>query len=484
VTFTRRADGHVLLAALTMVMIFSLLGLTSIFLAGQDRMGVAAMNEEQLAQQLGEAASELVVGWFHDERTVPPSLAAALSKRQGDSVSGPMFWDAAGRSQFIGTADHPDVLLDAESVADDRYLNHAPSGFPEPLKNRGRFTRLAIYKPQRLGLLGTIEVTARTAGQKAMNKTLSFQLGALALPAIRSPLQVGQSLGLPQPGQESSVRTHWGSQRIGGSLAVRRLDDVVTKTAAAPVVGLSYDHMEQREDRWTDYWVGGTWYVTSPPPGQSHNPTPKANVHLQQVPSPGVRLDQWPYEDLKRVALRHGTYYRLDRQGRLHEAHSDQQDEGMSPSEVLRSAAVGDHRGLVFCDTIDGEPPRSDNLGTLTLETEYVEALLVVQGHVHLKPQGTGRSISILSPAPEGSTALGARVPVQLSRLHMNGLLWAAGTITVEESIAMFGAVYAGQTVLSVGDASLEVWYDANMGRGLFRGLPVVYRVPGTLTIR
>ncbi len=478
------ASGHVLLSALAMVMILSILGLTSIFLAGQDAAGVAAMKDEQLAQQLGDAASELVVGWFHDERTVPSSIASALSKRHGDQLTGPMFWDSAGRSQFTGTADRPDILLDAGNLVDDRYLNHAPSGFPEPLRHLGRFMKLALYQPQRLGLLGTVEVTAQTAGRKVMAKTVTFQLGALTLPAIRSPLQVGQHLGMQQPGKESAVRTHWGAQRIGGNLAVHQMEEVVIKTAAAPVTGLSYDRMAPWEDRWTDYWVGGTWSVSSPPPGQGHNPPPPMNLHLQQSPSPGVRLDQWTYEDIKRIALRHGTYYRLDRQGRLHTSADELLEEGVAPSQVLRSQAMGDHRGLVFCDTIDGEPPHSDNLGTLTLEADYLEALLVVQGHVRLKPQGAGRSIPALSPPPEGSGALGARVPVQLSGIHLNGLLWAAGTITVEETTAIFGAVYVGQTVVSAGGASLEVWYDANMGRGLFRGLPVVYRAPGTLSIR
>jgi hypothetical protein len=31
-----------------------------------------------------------------------------------------------------------------------------------------------------------------------------------------------------------------------------------------------------------------------------------------------------------------------------------------------------------------------------------------------------------------------------------------------------------------VGSGLLEVWYDADLGRGLVRGLPMVFPVPGT----
>jgi len=477
-------QGHVLLAAVAMIIIFSLLGLTSIFLAGQDLPGIAAMKDEQIAQQLGEAASELVIGWFHDERTVPAPIAPALMKRQGDLSTGPMFFDAAGRSQFAGTAEHPDVLLDAAKETDNIVMNNPPSGFSGSLRNLGKFAKLKIYGPLRPGLLGTVEATAVTSGPRSLARTISFQLGTISLPAIRAPLQVGQNLGVMQSDGESRAKTHWGSQRIGGNLVVRRLDDIVAKTSVAPVTGQSYDQMERLQDRWVDYWIGGTLSILAPPPGQGTNPIPPSNVLAQQT-STAVRLDQWPYEAIKRVALRYGTYYRLDRRGRLHGQNAAETDEGLAPSDVLRSIGYGDHRGMVFIDTMDGEPARSDNLGSLVLEAEYLEAVLVVQGHVVLKPRAAGRSIPVLSPPPEGTTALGARVPVQLTNIHLNGLLWAAGTVSIEQPTRVFGAVVAGQTVAAIGSGpTLEVWYDANLGRGLFRGLPVVYRAPGTWQVK
>jgi hypothetical protein len=72
-------------------------------------------------------------------------------------------------------------------------------------------------------------------------------------------------------------------------------------------------------------------------------------------------------------------------------------------------------------------------------------------------------------------------VPVQLSGIHLNGLLYAAGSIRMERSARLYGAVMAGQSVTSIGTSDvIEIWYNADLAQGLFRGLPVVYRAPGT----
>jgi hypothetical protein len=45
--------------------------------------------------------------------------------------------------------------------------------------------------------------------------------------------------------------------------------------------------------------------------------------------------------------------------------------------------------------------------------------------------------------------------------------------------------VVAGGTIVSEGLGNgLEVWYDHDLGQGLFRGVPVVYRAPGTWLAR
>ena len=69
--------------------------------------------------------------------------------------------------------------------------------------------------------------------------------------------------------------------------------------------------------------------------------------------------------------------------------------------------------------------------------------------------------------------------------MHLNGVLYVRGTITVARKVKLYGAVVAGETIAASGSgSSLEVWYDHELGEGLFRGLPVVYRAPGTWVAR
>lgn len=208
-------------------------------------------------------------------------------------------------------------------------------------------------------------------------------------------------------------------------------------------------------------------------------------MHLHQYPTPGVRLDQWDYDLLKKIALRWGTYYRLDRVGQLHPQGAQDADQGITPADALESHTIGDHRGLVFVDTVDGQAPRVDNMGTLVLDADYFEGLLVVQAHIVLRPRAAGKSVPALSPSSPGTQSLGARVPVQLSGIHVNGLLYAAGAIRIERSAHLYGAMMAGQSVTSVGTGTgIEVWYNADLAQGLFRGVPVVYRAPGTWLVK
>ena len=473
--------GHVLLTSLMLIFLLGVAGMTSLYLAGQDGPGISAMKEDNAAQQLADGAADVVMSWFHDPTVTPASITGLLMKRQGDFTSGPSFFDAAGRSQFVGTADRPDILLDAANQADNQTLNDSPSGFSRALGGLGRILKLKVYGPLQPGLLSTVEVTTTTVDHRPVTRTVQLQLGALSIPAVRAAVQVGQTLGVMQPGGESPVMVHWGDQRVLGDLAVQRVEDLVLKNTAAAVTGQSYGEMVSAQDRWTEYWIGGTVSVIAPPPGEGATPPLHENVHQQQYPTPGVRLDRWDYDSLKKIALRWGTYYRLDRMGQLHPQGASDSDQGIAPTDALESQVIGDHRGLVFIDTVDGQAPRADNIGTLVLDTDYFEGLLVVQGHVVCRPRAAGKSVPALSPSLSGTMSLGARVPVQLSGIHVNGLLYAAGAISVERSARLYGAMMAGQSVTSIGTGTaIEVWYNADLAQGLFRGVPVVYRAPGT----
>jgi hypothetical protein len=111
--------------------------------------------------------------------------------------------------------------------------------------------------------------------------------------------------------------------------------------------------------------------------------------------------------------------------GQLHPQGASDSDQGVTPAEALESQAIGDHRGLVFIDTIDGQPPRVDNMGTLVLDTDYVEGLLVVQGHVVFRP----RQWEVRRPQSiSGCPVAWGQVPV-LSGIPVSGVL-SAGTIS------------------------------------------------------
>ena len=474
-------QGHVLLAALMLIIMLALLSLSLLHIVGQDAPGISAMREQIQAQHLAEGAVDLIVSWFHQPSAAPASLAEALMKRQ-DAGEGPSFFDAAGRSQFMGTGERPDILLDASNDSDARILNGSTGEFTGALSEVGRLDRLKIYAPAQPGLLGTLEVTASTKGLRPLANTIKVQLGALNIPPIRAAIQTGQGLGTIGSGA-STILAHWGDFRVMGDLLVNHMTDLIVKSDDASVTGQSFETLRIREDRWVDYWIGGNVSLLSPSGGESVGVP--ANVHMHQQPTPGVRLDRWDYDLLKKTAQRHGTYYRLDREGRLHRLGSAESDPGLSSADALASSAVGRSQGLVFIDTIDGEAPRLDNLGTLVLDTEYIEALLVVQGHVMLKPSGAGRTLPVLSPAPEGASALSSRIPVTLSGIHLNGLLYAAGAITLERETRIYGALITAGTVATGSSAPLlEVWYNPDFGKGFFRGLPVVYRAPGTWQVR
>ena len=201
-------QGHVLLAALMLIFLLGIAGMTSLYLAGQDRPGVIAMKEDNVAQQLADGAADVVMSWFHDPSSTPTAIAGLLAKRQGDLASGPSFFDVAGRSQFVGTTDRPDVFLSASNPTDDQVLNQAPNGLFTSLRGLGRMLSVKLYGPLQPGLLGTLEVTATTVDSRPVARTVQLQLGALSIPAVRAAVQVGQSLGTLQPGGESPVLVH------------------------------------------------------------------------------------------------------------------------------------------------------------------------------------------------------------------------------------------------------------------------------------
>lgn len=477
-------QGIALLGVVILALILALLGAALLDLAGQEASSAAGAADVAVAQAVADAAQDMVIGWFHSPQASPSDLATALTKRQVSSTGSPSFFDPTGRSQFVGTIDRPDVFLDASRSADQLVLNDSGTGFLRSLQDLGSVQGLKVYAPGTPGLVCTVEATV-TTGHSSVRHAVSMQLGAPELPALRAAVQAGGSLGVPQIASESGALVHWGDLAVGGDLTMQRVEDIPLQSDSAPVTGQSYRDMPHRDDRWLSIWTGGGVHVMQLSPGQTREPVLPLNVHPNRNPIPGVRRDYWGYEQLKQLAMRYGTYLRIDRDGLLYPSGSVEPGRGVMPNEYLRSRTVGDSRGLIFIDTLDGTAPRSDNLGVVHLDAAYLEAVLVVQGHVILSPSALGQSLSVLSPPSGGSGTAGGRTSVQLSDIHVNGALYAKGNITVERPARVFGAVAAEGTIASAGPGTtMEVWYDHEMGRGLFRGIPVVVRAPGTWLVR
>lgn len=478
-------QGIALLGAMIVALILSLLGATLLNLAGQETASAGLANQAAVAQQLADAAGEMVVAWFHSPQTAAdiPQLLSLREKRNLDRDGVPSFIDAFGRSQFVGTADQPDVRLQTDNPSNNRLLNDPETGMFRAMTHLGQVEELKVYAPSKPGLLCTVDTTVATNTNPPVRQSILMQLGALDLPPLRAAVQVGRHLGQLLPGTESLISVHWGELKVGGDLVLTQVEAIPLKSALASVTGLAYDEMTQREDRWMEGWIGGTVQVTQLPSGQS--PNFPSNLHIGQNPIPGVRLDQWSYEHIKRVAKRFGRYFAIDREGLLYRQGIVEPGHGISPDEVFRSQGAGDEHGLIFIDTLDQMAPRPDNLGVVRLHAPYFEGLAVVQGHVVIAPGGSGQSIRVLSPPQINDGKDSARTPVQLAGMHFNGVLHASGDITIAGRVRLYGAVAAGGTITSAGaGSSLEVWYDHDLSRGFYRGLPVVYRAPGTWMTR
>lgn len=463
--------GTVLLGVLFIVLILSLLGIVSMNMATQEVLQASVNVNETSARHLAEAGADTIIQWFHDPRSTPMDVQTVVAKRYDRPDSGLSFFDTSGRSQFSGSESAPDVFYDAARLGDDHRLNDQATGWFRSLSSLGRIERIKVYGPSRPGLLCSVDVTATA---KRLTRTISVQLGALTVPSLKVGVQIGHGDNITATGEPLPVWLHWSDIKVQGNAQLGPRENVPIQSSLASVSGQSYADMTLREDRWLNFLIGGEVFF-SPIPGSSLLPS---NVYPHREPSPGLRPDVWPYELLKKYALKYGDYYSRDSGGLLYRNGTVGPGLGRTVEEVFRSLHVGDHHGLVFIDTLDQMPPRTDNLGTLLIDTDYAEGLFVINAHVQLKPRGQGKSVAALSPPTEKS----GRTPVTLTGIHLNGLISTPGNLLYEGRPRVFGALLIDGRVLPSSPASMpiEVWYDYDFRNGLFRGLPVVYVAPGT----
>ncbi|MGH7236185.1 MAG: hypothetical protein ACREIO_07360, partial [Nitrospiraceae bacterium] len=112
------------------------------------------------------------------------------------------------------------------------------------------------------------------------------------------------------------------------------------------------------------------------------------------------------------------------------------------------------------------------------MRVDHEESLRVLR----LEPRGTGKSVPVLSPPGEGLSSLASRVPVELSGIHVLGVLYTPGDLTIEGRPRMYGALVVGGKVTQASEVSgqLEIWYTYELRSGLVQGIPLVYVAPGT----
>jgi hypothetical protein len=146
-----------------------------------------------------------------------------------------------------------------------------------------------------------------------------------------------------------------------------------------------------------------------------------------------------------------------------------------TPDEVF--GHTGPASGVIFVDTLDTSPPSTNNLPTLVVSSPYMEGVFFVNANLAMNPQGEGKTILALSPPTDGSN-LGSRVPVSISAVNVQGVLHVAGTVSLDKQVRIYGSLVAEGGL--TGRGLVESWYNYDIGRGFFQGLPTVFPLSGS----
>jgi hypothetical protein len=439
--------GGALMTSLVLGVLLSALGGVAMNLALSDTEMARHQRKETSARMLAESGVEEVTAWFNHGMLPGRELPAPSGCQSADNA--------------------PDVIYDAARTADDVLLNDWNAGVFRNLADVGRVVKIHLYASVRPEGFCTVMVTAQ--GNDGVRRSVSLELGATRIPSLQAAIQAGPPTTsgiLPS----TRVWGHWGAVRIAGDVHLRRHDGFPRKWAAAPITGMSYGESGAAfEDRWTEVWIGGS--VQSDDPEYQVS----ANVHTNHDPVPGIPADPWQYQRFKDLAIKFGHYYVPDNAGRLYRDGIMNAAHAQTVAQVLAENSVAN--GLIFVDTLDQKTPSAHNLGTLVVDSPSLEGILFINAHVILNPEGRGKTMSAWSP-PTDSQALTSRVATTLSDINVQGVLHTTGRLQVDRQVRAFGSVVAEQGI--TGEGVLEVWYEYDAARGLFRGLPVVYPLSGT----
>jgi hypothetical protein len=444
----RTEKGAVLLTILLLAMLLSLLGGLTTNFATAEIKGAGRQIKESSARLLAESGVEQVIAWLN----------------QGDLPG----YEGVGLPTFTGTATKPDVSYDHVVAANDRLMNDASQGVFRALGEIGRIERISIYAPRRPEGICTIEVTSSAMGD--VRRSASLELGSMNITPLGAAIQIGGSsrtISEPMP----RVMAHWGPIRIAGDISLGRSDQTPRRSVHAAVTGAGYgDAGSLLEDRWLEVYVGGVAQF------DDTESAPPANVHAQQDPAPGLPADPWQYQKIKDLAMKSGSYYVPDQSGRLYRDGVMDPATAQTPDEVFGNKGLVS--GLIFVDTLDAAAPSPTNLPTLVVSSPYIEGVFFVNAHIVLNPRGEGKTISALSPPSDETNDAGSRVPVYISKVNVVGVLHAAGTVSMDKQVRIYGSLVAERGLS--GRGLVESWYNYDIGRGYFHGLPTVFPLSGS----
>jgi hypothetical protein len=444
----RNEKGAVLLTTLLVTVLLALLGGLAINFAMTETEAAGRQIKESSARLLAESGVEQILAWLNHGQ---------LPGYEGLNLP-----------TFTGTAVQPDVSYDAVLVENDRFLHDPSVGVFRALGDIGRIERIIVYAARHPEGLCAVEVTSKSVG--GVRRSVSLELGATNIAPLGAAVQLGRRprvIGETKP----RVMAHWGPIRIAGDISLGRSDQVPRRSARAAVIGAGYGEAGTfLEDRWLEIHVGGAAKFEDAESGLP------SNVHAHQDPIPGLPNDAWKYQEFKDLAMKSGSYYVPDHSGRLYQDGVMDPAMAQTPDEVFGNKGLPS--GLIFVDTLDTAPPSSDNMPTLVVNSPYMEGVFFVNAHIVLNPQGVGKTISALSPPSDGTTNPGSRVPVRISTVNVQGVLHAAGTVSTDKEVRIFGSLVAEQGLN--GGGLVESWYNYDMGLGLFQGLPTVFPLAGT----
>jgi hypothetical protein len=293
--------------------------------------------------------------------------------------------------------------------------------------------------------------------------------------AVRVELADGPWRGFPHAvatwdlGMNSiPIRVHWGEVAIDGSVDLAALRDrLPLRDPSAPITGSAYSS-EPGRDRWAGIIASGT--IVGVPRDTIGFALPFEHVR-DGVPIGPIGI--WPHQALRDFARRHGTYFATRGTGLLYPG------DGGPPLDPSAAVAAQSGSGrLVFIDTLDGAPPREDNLDTIDLTLDHVSAVAYVGAHVRLRP-GTGRSVTLdTPPAPDRGDDEPLASGITVDAVHYRGVLVVTGNLAATGRVNLVGALAALHGVRDAG--TIEVWYDPSVRQGYRAGFPPVVVKPGS----